>query len=147
MRVLSTRNNDFSLEIRLIILGVRDPRFGNPWCEGFTKYAVQTASGGMTYVSSFIKICLDVQKLLGWIQILTHRKKKGDLTGPYLFFRSKKSRLKKRDQFSKRFCEDSEKKKRTRTRTRTLTRTLTRTHTHTHTHTHTRHRRVPHLLN
>jgi hypothetical protein len=40
--------------------------------EGFMKYAVEMASGGLTCIPVFIKISSGVQKLLGGVHMQTH---------------------------------------------------------------------------
>jgi hypothetical protein len=55
------------------------------------KYAVQTGSGAMICISSFIKIGLGIQKFMGDLQ--THRQH-GDLISLLLFFLNKESGLK-----------------------------------------------------
>jgi hypothetical protein len=53
------------------------------------KYAVEMASGGMTYIPSFINTGSGIQKLLGG-----GGTQQGDLISLHLFFQNKESRLK-----------------------------------------------------
>jgi hypothetical protein len=56
-------------------------------------YAVEMASCGMTYLSSFIKIGLAIQKLIRGIHMKTHRRTDthtaGDLTSLPILFQKK----------------------------------------------------------
>jgi hypothetical protein len=58
------------------------------------KHAVETCSGAMAYIPSFIKIGVAIQKLIGGdIHVQTHRQN-GDIMGLLLVFQNKESRLK-----------------------------------------------------
>jgi hypothetical protein len=54
--------------------------------EGFVEYAIETGSGAIIHIPSFMKIGAGIQKLM------THRKQ-SDLTIMLLFFQNKESRL------------------------------------------------------
>jgi hypothetical protein len=63
-------------------------------------YAVETASGGMIYIASFIHIGSGV-KLLGVIHIQMHRyRHQGDLISLILFFQNRESSLKRHRYFT-----------------------------------------------
>jgi hypothetical protein len=53
------------------------------------KYAVETSSGAMIYIPSFIKTGGGIQKLMGG-DLRTH-KQHGDLISLFLFFQNKES--------------------------------------------------------
>jgi hypothetical protein len=53
------------------------------------KYAVETGSGAMVYIPSFIKICSGIQNLIG---AGIHRQH-GDLISLLLFFQNEENRL------------------------------------------------------
>jgi hypothetical protein len=59
----------------------------------FMNYVVEMGSDAMIYIPSFIKIGSGIQKLLGEMQIQTHRQQ-GNLRSLLLLFQNQKSRLK-----------------------------------------------------
>jgi hypothetical protein len=51
-------------------------------------YVIETGSSAMIYIPGFIKIGVDIKKLIGGIQ-----RQHGDLISQLLFFQNEKSRL------------------------------------------------------
>jgi hypothetical protein len=61
------------------------------------KYAVEMASSAMIYIPSFMKICSDIQKLIG--EDSEAHRQHGDLISLLLFFCNNESRLTREDKF------------------------------------------------